>query len=313
MTTKEIGIKNVSLKLEKIIAYDPGKRGICHVASNVQGGLADAVLDISQTNKPAVVILTGFYIPFSEQPAAETDGPIGSAFLYNALQQTNIPAVIITDTFCELVVKGACVAINNANRINIIVSENLSNDWESDLWAKIEKLAGCKITHLVSIERPGKSHDNNYYDMKGKILNDYIEPLDMLLPFCQKKKIVTIGIGDGGNEAGMGKIDTSIIAQFIPNGKKNQSIVTCDFVIPCGVSNWGGFAVAALILYRIGGLSKNEIKKILNRDLHHIVLKHIVNKNKAIDGVTKKPELKVDGLKESVHSIIIDKILNEFV
>ncbi|MEE9364557.1 MAG: glutamate cyclase domain-containing protein [Cellulophaga sp.] len=313
MTAKEISLEKDSQKLEAIIAYDPGKRGISHVATNVQGGLSNAVLDISQTKKPAVAILTGFYIPYCEYPAAETDGPIGSAFLYNSLQKINIPTVIITDALCERVVKKACTAINHENQINIIVAENLSNDWEPDLWGKIEKLAGCKITHLVSIERPGKSHNDNYYDMKGKVLNDYIEPLDMLLPFCLKKKIVTIGIGDGGNEAGMGKIDTGIISQFIPNGKTIQSIVTCDFVIPCGVSNWGGFAIAALILHKIGGFSKNEIKKVINEELHHTVLDHIVNQSKAIDGVTKKSELKVDGLEESVHSNVIDKILNVFI
>jgi len=65
--------------------------------------------------------------------------------------------------------------------------------------------------------------------------------------FClalSSNKITTIGIGDGGNELGMGKVHQQI-KQKVPMGNTIASNISCDYLITCGVSNWGGFGVAA--------------------------------------------------------------------
>ena len=56
--------------------------------------------------------------------------------------------------------------------------------------------------------------------------------------------ITTIGIGDGGNELGMGKVFDKVVSH-VPYGKDIASSVSCDYLITCGVSNWGGFGLAA--------------------------------------------------------------------
>lgn len=53
---------------------------------------------------------------------------------------------------------------------------------------------------------------------------------------------MTIGIGDGGNELGMGKVYDKVV-EGVTYGKSIASSVSCDYLITCGVSNWGGFAV----------------------------------------------------------------------
>lgn len=50
------------------------------------------------------------------------------------------------------------------------------------------------------------------------------------------------GIGDGGNELGMGKVHDKI-KQNIPNGETIASKESADFIITCGVSNWGGYGL----------------------------------------------------------------------
>ena len=55
----------------------------------------------------------------------------------------------------------------------------------------------------------------------------------------------TIGIGDGGNEIGMGKIPREVIADNIPNGEQVACQTATDHLIVCGISNWGGYALAA--------------------------------------------------------------------
>ena len=59
----------------------------------------------------------------------------------------------------------------------------------------------------------------------------------------KKKDIITIGIGDGGNEVGMGKVYDDVL-KYVPFGDVIASTISCDYLISCGVSNWGGFAVA---------------------------------------------------------------------
>ena len=63
-------------------------------------------------------------------------------------------------------------------------------------------------------------------------------------PTCSHRRrsataAVTIGIGDGGNEIGMGKIPHETIVKNIPNGDLIHCRVPTDHLIVAGVSNWG--------------------------------------------------------------------------
>lgn len=58
--------------------------------------------------------------------------------------------------------------------------------------------------------------------------------------------IGTIGIGDGGNEIGMGKVRDQV-TKHIPYGKEIACRVTADQLITAGVSNWGGYALATAL------------------------------------------------------------------
>ena len=49
----------------------------------------------------------------------------------------------------------------------------------------------------------------------------------------------TIGIGDGGNEVGMGKIYDRVTSSAIPNAKEIACVVPSDHIIVASVSNWG--------------------------------------------------------------------------
>ena len=66
--------------------------------------------------------------------------------------------------------------------------------------------------------------------------------------FLAKKhpEIVTIGIGDGGNEIGMGKVFERVAAN-VQYGSEIACTVASDYLISAGVSNWGGYALAKAI------------------------------------------------------------------
>lgn len=54
------------------------------------------------------------------------------------------------------------------------------------------------------------------------------------------------GIGDGGNECGMGKVHAAVVAH-IPRGATIACAIPADNLITAGVSNWGGWGLAAAV------------------------------------------------------------------
>lgn len=61
-------------------------------------------------------------------------------------------------------------------------------------------------------------------------------------------QIASIGIGDGGNELGMGKIISLIKSSDIPNGDVIACTVPTDHLIVSSVSNWGAYALVAAVV-----------------------------------------------------------------
>ena len=55
------------------------------------------------------------------------------------------------------------------------------------------------------------------------------------------------GVGDGGNEVGMGKVQKAVI-ETVPKGDLISCATSTDYLISSGISDWGGFALA-MVLY----------------------------------------------------------------
>ena len=68
-------------------------------------------------------------------------------------------------------------------------------------------------------------------------------PLDALF-LRRRAGTVTIGIGDGGNEIGMGRVRARVVRD-VPNGAKIASVVRTDHLVVAGTSNWGAWGVVA--------------------------------------------------------------------
>jgi Domain of unknown function (DUF4392) len=67
------------------------------------------------------------------------------------------------------------------------------------------------------------------------------------------------GIGDGGNECGMGKV-LPLVQKHIKNGETIACATPCDNLITAGVSNWGGWGLVAAVeaLLRFNHLPRME-------------------------------------------------------
>src|SRR5262249_10800728 len=131
-----------------------------------------------------------------------------------------------------------------------------------------------RMTHLIALERCGPSHtpeslgsrsdeseetskrflqevpaahQDRYHNMRGEDATECMAPAHLLFEDAvrQNPPLMTIGIGDGGNEIGMGKIPWDTIRRNVPNGGLIACRVPTDHLIVAGVSNWGAYALAA--------------------------------------------------------------------
>ena len=101
---------------------------------------------------------------------------------------------------------------------------------------------------VIAIERAGKSIDGTYRTMRNLDMTKHVAPIDMLFDKTGLgAHIESIGIGDGGNECGMGKIFDDVIKSNIPNAPKIACQVGSDHCLVGSISNWVGYALASAI------------------------------------------------------------------
>ena len=120
----------------------------------------------------------------------------------------------------------------------------------------------------------------------------------------------TIGIGDGGNEIGMGKIPHETIVKNIPNGDLIHCRVPTDHLIVAGVSNWGAYALAAGLFVL---LDRKPPPDLFDPDRELTILEAMVREGPLVDGVTGQQTATVDGLSWDEYSrplIEIQRILD---
>jgi hypothetical protein len=107
--------------------------------------------------------------------------------------------------------------------------------------------------------------------------------------------VATVGVGDGGNEIGMGRFAWSALRQRI-RGEAAARIpcrIATDRTIVAGTSNLGAYALAASIAVlhrRVDVLREHSCAA--QRDM----LVRLVENAGAVDGVTREPDPTVDGV-----------------
>ena len=178
---------------------------------------AATLLDLVRGN---IFIVTGFHC-FTQ---GETDGPVGSHFLALALQALGFRPIVVTDTYSLAYFRTEDYTA-------------LEYGFHSDAQQLLQTYTPKA---LVAIERCGRAADGRYYSMKKKDISAFTPPLDEL--FLRKDtRVPSIGIGDGGNEIGMGNFHGVLLqhTDLIP------SCVRVDHPIVATVSNWGAYGMIA--------------------------------------------------------------------
>ena len=296
-------------RIESLCAQDPGGRGIGPLVALTQGNLRRAAQSIAEHGAPHVAILTGFWILHGKPPSPENDGPPGAAHIAAALRAAGIPTRLATDTLSAYAVRAAAKGAGLPDDYPIDVVSMSGEGGEHGRSVEdvrvVWQTAAPPVSHVVSIERAGPGPDGRTYNARGFDISAVNAPLHRLFA---GGAWVKIGIGDGGNELGMGSIPRNVLENAIPNGGKVACAVPCDHLLVAGVSNWGGYAVpAALALLRAD--LRDALTARLNRDADLALLKATVFEGHAVQGATGTEVLSVDKLPWEFHADLLDRIM----
>ncbi|XP_074145825.1 D-glutamate cyclase, mitochondrial [Sminthopsis crassicaudata] len=315
-------------ELENIIARDPGNRGIKHLFNKDE--LLKASLSLSHAR--SVLITTGFPTHFTHDPPEETDGPPGAIAMAAILQALEKEvAIVVDERAMNLHRKIIEDSIDQGVLKTTIPLLNYQGDEAGSALMFLCKDGDPKsprFDHLVAIERSGRAADGNYYNARKINIKHLVDPIDDLFLAAQKiPGISSTGIGDGGNELGMGKVKTSV-KKYIKNGDVIACDVEADFAVIAGVSNWGGYALAcALYLLNMSDIHGRYLQKavglpttsskapawaqalpsvIKEEKMMKILVQHQVR-----SGVTGNVGMEVDGLPfHGTHAEMIQQLID---
>jgi hypothetical protein len=129
--------------------------------------------------------------------------------------------------------------------------------------------------------------------MRGLDITEMMSPAHRLFEVARQGKITTIGIGDGGNEIGMGKIPWGVIRRNIPRGGLVACRVPTDYLIVSGISNWGAYALAAGVAHLRG---QSLAAEMFDPRREEELLQVLVERGGLVDGVSGAPEAVVDAV-----------------
>ena len=205
-----------------------------------------------------VLLVTGFYV----DGRGETDGPPGTKLVCDALTRLGFSPLVVTDPFCEAYFAAAAVPF-------VTFGAGVS---DGDLRALLQQE---QPVGLIAIERCGRTADGRYINSRGRDIRAHTTPLDGLFLLFDGP---TVGIGDGGNEIGMGNVAAGVAERL----SRIPCAVKTDKLIIATVSNWGALGLCAALDQLPGSVALLAAYELCPR-------------TGLIDGITCEPTLSEDG------------------
>lgn len=193
------------------------------------------------------LIITGFFIPvpyvnpLPDGGTVETDGPPGAYFLGRALQQLNYKVTFVSDRWCTFLFK-------DLPGVDDYVEFPIADFKESDEYGR-RLLSEKKPSIIIVTERCGVTRNRRYLNGRGWDISEFTAKLDCLLDHHP----YSVGVGDGGNEMGMGNFAPYI--QEIPHSLAEPAVSCSTRPVLARCSDWGCYGIIT------------ALSKICRRDL----------------------------------------------
>ena len=212
-----------------------------------------------------VIISTGFVFP-PYFPLGETDGPPGAVALAYAIHHgIGARVVFITEKEVMDVLKATCTAAGLA----VYKYEDFKGipgaihirdfPYEMDQASQEGKriIEELKPSAVITVEKMGRNEKDTYHSARGNDLSRYTIKVDLLVEEAKNRGILTIGIGDLGNEIGLGAVAETARKAIGPIGIKCNcpcgggavTKVGTEIPVMSTISNWGAYGIAACLAF----------------------------------------------------------------
>jgi hypothetical protein len=237
-----------------------------------------------------VIIATGFYIIMSDAP--ETDGPPGAFAIGNAIRELGHPVAYAADTPVAGMMSGWLSQQGDASPV---IDFEITGDAARNYQAARDTVAEHHPSLVISIERCAPDAHGIYRNMRGVDISDRTARIDRIFELG----IPSIGIGDGGNEIGMGNLlDVVEAADMLPD---YPAITTCNQLIASSTSNWGGYGLVAALSVQVG---RNLLPDI---DTDTECIRYLVDAG-CVTGVTGEHDYLVDEFTLEENAAVLQEL-----
>lgn len=270
--------------IDQLLALDPGSRGIA--AFFCPGGARKAARALDRGARVSVV--TGFAVG---PGMPETDGPPGAALLGRALRRLGKTVTYLASPVAVPLVEAALETLGEPGRPIAFP------DGEPATRVARRLLASLAPTDLVAVETPGRAGDGDYRSARGDSVARWNSPLDELF-IRRPRRITGVGVGDGGNEIGMGNVRPRLL-RLGPRARRIASVVTVDHLVVAGTANWGAYGVVAHLSILSG-------QNLLHTGEEERRLIAACVEAGGVDGLTRRREPTVDGLPSGMHAAMVE-------
>ncbi|ARP83068.1 hypothetical protein CAL12_21100 [Bordetella genomosp. 8] len=224
--------------------------------------IAEALIEKVKPGDSVFIVTGAGYAP--ESPNGEIDGPPGAAALARALfwglqavpvyvtERCHAPPVVASSQALGIMVRdfelakqrrmGACME-------NAPVEQSAVASWAAEIFDKHKPAA------IIAIERLGPNEQGLLHYSTGVVPKNWVD-VSPLFDEAHKRGVLSIGIGDNGNEIGFGRIHP-FMKKFHPYGSRTQyeggtgvpSVTSTDILFAASISNWAAYGVVAMLAY----------------------------------------------------------------
>jgi len=265
-----------------------------------------------------VLLTTGLIIP-GHHPYGETDGPIGTAILARALA-IGLSARVLVAVEPELMAVNA--ALLRTAELQVIPPDDLRGETGShravaSVVALSRDIAEVRhtaahwfeafdVAAVIAVEKPGANAAGVYHMVGGPDISPTVGKGQALFAAARDRGLLTIGIGDRGNELGLGVIASAVQA-LLPRGRECgcpchggvADETVADLAVVATVSNWGAYGIAACLAAL---LDQSEL--IQTPELEADLFATAVREG-GVDGMTGRASLSADGIDMKVHQGVV--------
>lgn len=316
-------------RLDRLVNIDVGQRGVEHLygaaRSKLGRSLVGAAADLLDGIAPgATVLLTSGSVTRSwiSPRIAENDGPAGLAAIARALWLAKGAhlTVIVEDTLhpalaailgaaglMALPVEQARIASSDGS-LAAVTLRSFTTDTAEAPAAAAALLDQLAPSLLFSTERIGRNADGIYCNMRGRDNGIGRARIDYIFDEALRRGIPVVGVGDGGNEIGMGLVRAAVQAHVrfgaerAGGGAGIGAITAADVLVTAAVSNWGCYAIAAALAAR-----RQDPRLLHTPGMEQALLKRGVELGliNSVDGII---DANVDGIALATHVAVTELI-----